>query len=338
MPAFVDDIRQVRIVRTKHKRFTMADIGRLEKRLQDVEYYTSLSLLETDTANLQITDSDGLNRFKSGFFVDNFKKHAAHQIGHPDFSSSIDAKNGYLRPSHYTTCLDIIVGSRSFIGIGTTANPTLDINHLNDIDGENIRKTGRLLTLDYNEEEYIKQIYASRIENLNPYLITFYSGSIAINPESDVWTDTKRVDANVIEKTEEYDAAVARLGIDTQTGFGEAEWGSWQSDWSSERVTRTWDEESWSNLGTIARNALPPNTEARFNFQNFRIRRRRRGGSNPPFTPSVRLNNGRRVPLDRAIRNARLQTFRRFQDVEVTTQQSRQGLAWRVTPQITTQS
>ena len=338
MPAFVDDIRQVRIVRTKHKRFTMADIGRLEKRLQNVEYYTSLSLLETDTANLQITDSDGLNRFKSGFFVDNFKKHAAHQIGHPDFSSSIDAKNGYLRPSHYTTCLDLIVGSRSFIGIGTTANPTLDINHLNDIDGENIRKTGRLLTLDYNEEEYIKQIYASRIENLNPYLIVFYSGSIAINPESDVWTDTKRVDANIIEKTEEYDAAVARLGIDTQTGFGEAEWGSWQSDWSSERVTRTWDEESWSNLGTIARNSLPPNTETRFNFQDFRIRRRRRGGSNPPFTPSVRLNNGRRVPLDRAIRNARLQTFRRFQDVEVTTQQSRQGLAWRVTPQITNQS
>ena len=70
----------------------MADIGRLEQRLEQVEYYTSLSLLEQDTANLQVTDSDGLNRFKSGFFVDNFKKHDSHQIGHPDFSASIDQR------------------------------------------------------------------------------------------------------------------------------------------------------------------------------------------------------------------------------------------------------
>ena len=149
----------------------MADIGRLEKRLDSVEYYTRLSLLEQDTANLTITDANGLSRFKSGFFVDNFKKHAAHQIAHPDFSASIDAKNGYLRPGHYTTCLDLVVGSRSFIGIGTTANPTLDLNHITDVDGENIKKSGRLLTLDYTETEMLKQIYASRVENVNPFLI-----------------------------------------------------------------------------------------------------------------------------------------------------------------------
>ena len=92
LPAFVRNVSEIKINRTKHKRFTMSDIGRLEKRLEQVEYYTSLSLLEQDTANLQITDADGLNRFKSGFFVDNFKKHASHQIGHPDFSASIDQK------------------------------------------------------------------------------------------------------------------------------------------------------------------------------------------------------------------------------------------------------
>ena len=163
MPPFVENINQVRMIRTNHKRFTMADIGRIEKRLDSVEYYTRLSLLETDTANLTITDANGLNRFKSGFFVDNFKKHHAHQIGHPDFSASTDAKLGYLRPGHYTTCLDLIVGSRSFIGIGTTANPTLDINHITDVDGENIKKTGRLLTLDYTETEMLTQVYASRV-------------------------------------------------------------------------------------------------------------------------------------------------------------------------------
>ena len=50
---------------------------------------------------MQITDANGLNRFKSGFFVDSFKSHDAH-ITHPDFSASIDANEGYCRPGHYT--------------------------------------------------------------------------------------------------------------------------------------------------------------------------------------------------------------------------------------------
>ena len=50
----------------------MSDINKLEKRIENLEFYTSLSLLENETLNMQITDSDGLNRFKSGFFVDDF--------------------------------------------------------------------------------------------------------------------------------------------------------------------------------------------------------------------------------------------------------------------------
>ena len=138
-----------------------------------------------------------MNRFKSGFFVDNFKSHDAHQIGHPDFGASIDKKEGYLRPSHYTTAIDLIVGSQSYIGIGTTANPTLDVNFLDDLDGQNVKKTGRLLTLNYNEVPMITQVYASRVENLNPFLIVYYAGDLTLNPDSDIWMDTKRLDANI---------------------------------------------------------------------------------------------------------------------------------------------
>ena len=314
MPAFVKSVDEVKIVRTKHKRFTMADIGRLEKRLEQVEYYTALSLLEQDTANLQITDANGLNRFKSGFFVDNFKKHESHQIGHPDFSASIDAENGYLRPGHYTTCLDLIVGSKSFIGIGTTANPTLDINHLTDIDGDNIKKTGRLLTLNYTETDFIKQIYASRVENVNPYLIVYYSGDMKINPDSDTWTDTKQVDARIIEKTDEYDAAVRRLGINVQTGFSEVDWGSWQTDWRGQSVGRTWTESSSRNFGETSI------------WQARRLAARNR--------TSLNLSGNR---WDNRVRNLRLTTSTTFQDIIQTTRQSREGVQWKVTPRVTTE-
>ena len=35
-----------------------------------------------------------------------------------------------------------------------------------------------------------------------------------ISPDSDIWMDTKRVDANVTVDTSQYDLAIASLGID----------------------------------------------------------------------------------------------------------------------------
>ena len=51
----------------------MRDIGSLETRIENLEEITSLSLLERQTESLQVVDSDGLNRFKSGFFADDFR-------------------------------------------------------------------------------------------------------------------------------------------------------------------------------------------------------------------------------------------------------------------------
>ena len=48
MPSYTLDTRDVVVQKQDNKRFTMRDIGRLEKRIQNVEYYTQLSLLEAD--------------------------------------------------------------------------------------------------------------------------------------------------------------------------------------------------------------------------------------------------------------------------------------------------
>ena len=322
MPAFVYDIEDIKIVRTRHKRFTMADIGRLEDRLNQVEYYTALSLLEQDTANLQITDASGLNRFKSGFFVDNFKKHNAHQIAHPDFSASIDAENGYLRPGHYTTCLDLVVGSKSYIGIGTTANPNIDLDFVTDIDGENIRKTGALLTLDYTEEEYIKQIYASRVENVNPYLIVFYTGEMKIHPDSDTWVDTKRLKANVIEQTEEYDKKIKEMGVNVQTGLTEVDWGKWETDHIGRKVQRTFTRSSRRSI------------TARDRRRNSNIRAAISGlGGNVINRVSGRFNTGINAGFN--VFEGRVTTTDTYQDIKVSTHQSREGIQYKVTPKIT---
>ena len=229
---------QSRAIVATHKRYTMSDIGRLERRLKNVEYYTQLSLLETDTASLTIDDAKtGLNRFKSGFFVDNFRSHAAQALGHPCYRAANDASRGELRPTHYTHGLDLLVGSEQVIGIGTTANPSADLTEVADLQSNDLRRTGDIVTLDYTEAEYIKQPFATRTENINPFAVITWIGSVELNPASDVWVNEKRLDANVVEVEGDFAKTMVELEVDPNTGLSPIDWGAWEEVWSSTSST-----------------------------------------------------------------------------------------------------
>ena len=319
MPAYVSNIKEVMVETTPHKRFTMADIGRLEDRLKTVEYYTRLSLLELDTASMQVTDANGFDRFKSGFFVDNFKSHDSHQIAHPDFSVSIDKEEGHLRPGHYTTSLDLVVGSMSYIGIGTTADPTVDISEATDIDGQNIRRNGPLLTLDYEEVPMFKQVYASRVENVNPFLIVYYAGDMTINPDSDTWMDTKRLAPNKVVNSEAYDKALAKYNINPNTGLGPMEWGSWKTDWTGTSVLGTREKTTKQYFKKIHPKSLPKGI-------NKKGIKHKAGGR------MTKKLNGKWVGKGKGwITNAKITTTQKWQDTQTTTHKSREGVQMKVT-------
>ena len=228
------------VVLTKHKRYTMFDISRLESRLKNVEFYTQLSLLETDTANLNIKDAvTGLDRFKSGFFVDNFRGHTSHNIAHPNFRASVDKANAQLRPMHYTHGVDLLLGSEQVIGIGTTANPNADLTQVADLQSNNLRRTGDVVTLDYTESAFIRQNFATRTENVNPFAVINWVGVAQLNPASDVWLDEKRLDVNNLVLEGGYQAFMDAFSVDPNTGFAPIDWGGWEEEWSSVDVSTT---------------------------------------------------------------------------------------------------
>lgn len=78
--------------------YTMRDIGVLDKRISNLEKYVQLSLLEKDTADMQILDANGLDRFKNGFVVDPFTSHALGDVYNVDYACAIDPKRKELRP------------------------------------------------------------------------------------------------------------------------------------------------------------------------------------------------------------------------------------------------
>ena len=72
--------------------YTMADINKLEKRISDLEYYMGLSLLESDLKDRVIPSSNDpqLNRFKFGFFVDDFSDYLRLDTANPRFNAQIE--------------------------------------------------------------------------------------------------------------------------------------------------------------------------------------------------------------------------------------------------------
>ena len=167
LPPYLFDISQASVQFLEHKRYRMVDIKQLENRIKNLEYYTALSTLETNTANLFVPDSDGLDRFKSGFFVDNFSSLNSQESGLP-FENSIDLKNKELRPKHYTTSIDLIQGPVE--GLDSQVDLAFE-----PPEGNNIRKTGDLITLDYSEVEWLKQSFATRTENVTPFVYVISS-------------------------------------------------------------------------------------------------------------------------------------------------------------------
>jgi hypothetical protein len=230
LPPYLYDVNKASIQTREYKRYRMSDISKLESRIKNLEYYTTLSILESETANLNIFDSNGLSRFKSGFFVDNFSSLTTQEerIG---IRNSIDPFLSELRPSHYTNSIDLVVATKSRLGIGITSNEDIANLETEDLIGTNIKKSGDIITLNYIDTEYIKQPYATRVENVQPYALVFWEGSLDLNPSSDIWIDTVRLEPKTIQIEGNYLSTILRLqqtqGLNPQTGLGPVIWGSW---------------------------------------------------------------------------------------------------------------
>ena len=129
-PAFTANTSNVSTQFINHRRYTMRDIGTIEKRVENIEYYTALSLLEQNTISKQdltILDSANLPRFKNGIVVDSFDGHAVADVAKVDYLASIDTLEKELRPSFNITSItlefDSIITLKSGPSFTTKAIP-----------------------------------------------------------------------------------------------------------------------------------------------------------------------------------------------------------------------
>ena len=212
---------EIEIETIDNRRYTMRDIGRLEKRIENVEYYTQLSLLETQTQQLQIQDADGFDRFKNGFIVDNFTGHGIGDVGNLDYKIAMDMAQGEARPICKTDSVQLVESDDD----GTSILAT-------DRTDNKYQKTGDLITLPYSEETLIDQPFASKFLNVNPFNVFTWVGNIELDPAGDEWKETERVPELVVNQQGMFDTMAANAGNpNLQSIEIGTVWNEWQDNW-----------------------------------------------------------------------------------------------------------
>jgi hypothetical protein len=230
IPAYTFRPSDVILERVKTQRFTMRDIGKLQDRIENIEFSTALSLLERDAESFEIQDENGLNRFKSGFVVDNFAGHRLGKTIDKDYKCAIDMVEKELRPK-------CILKNASLLEVATTDSARTTAGY---------QKTGDLITLPYTHTNLAEQPYATKTENVQPYLLASFVGKIELSPSGDEWFETETAPAVIVNREGNFDSieAANRNAIGTV-------WNAWETTWSG--ITQVDNFEERIHAGIVRR-------------------------------------------------------------------------------------
>ena len=192
----VDDY-SIKVDQINIRRYTMKDIGTLDQRISNLEYYTSLNALESDTFNQQFKNNSGVERFKNGIFVDPFISHQFGATNDSEYKVSIDEDQGHFRPGFD----EIIVN-----------------NFTPEVVSGNVNVFGHRVMYNHTEIDFIKQDKATKVRPAAPVSIRF-NGDLKLFPEYDVGTDSENV-GNIIVNTGQVPAVAENIA---------SSWGRWRT-------------------------------------------------------------------------------------------------------------
>ena len=163
-----------------NKRYTMKDIGKIEKKIDNLTELTTLSLLENNTATLNVLDSAGNTRTKAGFLADNFTNYSFSDTFNPSYRAKIDQGANELTPTFIQNNVRLIYDS--------------------DDVSNTVTRVGDYLIAPYTETTFINQNLASGILTINPFGVITTTGRLKLSPSSDEWFETAYTPDIVIDK------------------------------------------------------------------------------------------------------------------------------------------
>ena len=191
------DPSDMQITPIEHKRYTMADIAKLEAKLDRLSETTELSFLELESRLSSVLDEDGDERPETGEHVDDGNDQSNSDTENGDYCASVDPDSKLFRP-----CFD--EDNIRLIYDGTNSTNVV-------LKGDNVY-------LDYEETTWIDQPDASESIKVNPYGLVDNVGCLELSPSSDEWK-SKYAASRALGQSNRVDVEQAYL------------WNNWQWNW-----------------------------------------------------------------------------------------------------------
>jgi len=241
VPAYTHKESDVVVTAHENRRYTMSDIGKIERRVDDVETYASLSISETELESKQLINlaralgyTQTIEPLKTSMFVDEFVGHNSGDVVSDEHICSVDYEYGELRPFF----------SSSQIELTSLAN---DPNTAVSMDG--------ICTLAYNNVVCVENLGYSTTVKPNPTNTTNWLGFLNLSRSIDTRWDTSYrplVKTNTLGENDNWISSDAR----DSRGFG-TQWNDWESLWTGIEIREEDSDSIQRAILELPRSAVP---------------------------------------------------------------------------------
>lgn len=236
VPAYTHSASDVVVNKNDVRRFTMADIHNMEKRVDELESFTKLSMSETEIESASIKNSIdsylsaggstgsatnilsvSSEPVKTSIYTDDFYGHAGSDVSDLNHRCSIDYEYGEMRPMFLHNQLSLPSGL-STAGIFSNAVVSPD----------------GLITFSYTTESLVENTGYNKSLKVNPTGTVNWLGFIDISKQYDPYFDTSVRPVVYSNNMLENDNWVGSNANDTR-GFG-THWNDWEYLWTGTAI------------------------------------------------------------------------------------------------------
>lgn len=192
----------------EHKRYTMADIAKLERKLDAMDEKYTLSLAELEARlDVKYDETTGQPETPTSRQTDDGTDHTRTYPNHPDHCAALDPENHLLRPCYEGDNLRLIYRP----------------NGASIYESSNITISGDNAYVNFSETPWISQPLASQSISINPNSKVDYIGNMELSPSSDEWK-SPQVGVHAVPGATRLDKKEALL------------WNSWQWNWGGRAI------------------------------------------------------------------------------------------------------
>jgi hypothetical protein len=216
VPAYTHKSSDIMLTPHDNRRYTMADVGNIEKRVNDVETFATLSASETELETKStiayarlLGSSTTLEPIKTSLYVDEFTGHNSGDVASDEHICSVDYEYGELRP--FFLSYPISLGN-------TSGNSSV------------VASSDGVWTLSYGVTAHTQNLGYTKTLKPNPTNTTNWLGFLTASKTIETTWDTSYRPLTKTNALGENDNWISSDAYDRR-GFG-TQWNDWESMWT----------------------------------------------------------------------------------------------------------